>query len=299
MNHYEVLGVSQTATDAEIKSAFRKKAKQYHPDVNQGDAASEAKFKQVNEAYEILKDSQKRAHYDYTLTPKPRGSSNGGKPFDWEEEYNRRRQYGQYSNNRGPYGGAEADIEELLREAMRRHQTQAQPKKNKDTNLTYTITFMESFEGKEVELRYTTGSGSSKTVKVSIPRSVEHGQKIRINGQGDDSIKDAPPGDLYVNIVVARDPRFVRTDWGVSTTIYIDFIDAILGCHKVVPCIDGTSINLRVVAGMVPGASLRVPEKGFYDNKGIRGPMMVEVVMEQPKLNEAQLEALTKIRDLK
>jgi DnaJ-class molecular chaperone len=291
MTHYEVLGISASADESEIKSAFRKLAKQYHPDLNQDDAVAESKFKQINEAYEVLKDPQKRAEYDYRLKSNT-GSYSGGQhtSSDWEDMVNRRRQYGHYNEN----------IEELLREAMRRgQQSSYTPPKNKDTNLTYTITFAESFTGKDVELRYKTGSGNTKTVKVQIPRSVNHGSKIRFAGQGDDSISGSPPGDLFVNISVGRDPRFVRNDTSVSTTIFIDFIDAMLGVNKRVPCVDGSEINLRVLAGMNPGNAIRVPEKGFYGPDGKRGPMMVEVVMEQPKLNDAQYAALAQLRDLK
>lgn len=286
---YEVLGVQNTADDAEIKAAFRKLAKKWHPDVNQGNPSAEIKFKEINEAYETLKDPQKRAAYDYMSKPRS-GAAAGG--FYTQSDWDRRSQYGRATNDA---------FEEMLREAARRNNGyqsyQSHTLKNKDTILNYSISFEESFTGKEVELRYNVG-GKSKTTKVTIPKSVNNGAKIRFAGQGDDTLKDVPAGDLFVIINIKDDPRFVRNDSTVSTTIYIDFIDAMLGTTKRVPCIDGSEINLRVYGGMNPGSSIKVPEKGFYDAYGKRGPMMVEVVMEQPKLNPEQLAALAKIRDL-
>lgn len=286
-SHYETLGVAKTASDADIKSAFRKLAMQCHPDKNPGDAAAEKKFKEINEAYEHLKDPAKRQAYD-AAQANPFGQR-GSHSADWEDIFAKRRQYG---------GSVHEDMfmEEILRRA--RQQQHAQQVKNKDTILKYTVTLEEVYAGKEVELRYSTSRNPSKTAKIVIPRSVRDGAKIRYAGMGDDLNPNAPAGDLYVVITIAQNDRFVRMDDNILTSVTIDFIDAILGVTRRVPCIDGSEINLRILAGMKPGDHIKVPEKGLWTDSGRRGHMLVEVVMQQPKLNNAQYELLAKIKDL-
>ncbi|MNK57962.1 Curved DNA-binding protein [compost metagenome] len=287
-SHYETLGIQKTATADEIKKAFRTKAKQFHPDLNPDNATAAEQFRKVNEAYDVLKDETKRADYDRVGSgPKfkdhfsPRGSH-------WDDGL--RRQYSNVDDHL---------FEELLRRT-REHQARQnqQHVKNKDTILKYTMQLEDIYLGKEVELRYSTARNPNKTIKVSIPRSTRDGAKIRYAGMGDDSNPNAPPGDLYVVVTVAPNGRFVRNDSDISTSVTIDFIEAMLGVNKRIPCIDGSEINLRIHAGMNPGQSIKVPEKGLWNEYGRRGHMMVEVVLQQPKLNNAQYELLAKLKDL-
>jgi len=289
MSHYETLGVSRTADDKEIKSAFRKLAMQWHPDKNPGDAAAEKKFKEINEAYETLKDADKRHMYDLqTEAPRHREQGRSQSYTSWEEAFSRRRQYGNNPN-----------IDEILEELIRQRTANQQQAKNKDINLRYTISFAESFSGKEVELRYSTSKHASKTIKVNIPKSVRDGTKIRYAGMGDDSNSIMPAGDLYVIVSVTPDDRFVRQhDDTIITSVTIDFIEAMLGVNKNVPCVDGTEVKLRIHPGTQANAQIKVPEKGFYNAFGRRGSMLVEVLLEHPKLNSAQYALLAKIKDM-
>lgn len=284
MSHYETLGVSKTASADEIKKAFRTKAKQFHPDLNPNDAKAAEQFRRVNEAYEVLKDSTKRAEYD-TVSERPKFRDPFGSRTAWDDGL--RRQYSNVDNDL---------FEELLRRT-RDHQARQQ-QKNKDTILKYTMQLEDIYTGKEVELRYSTSRVPNKTIKVSIPKSTRDGAKIRYAGMGDDSNPNAAPGDLYVVITIAPNARFIRNDADISTSVTIDFIEAMLGVNKRIPCIDGSEINLRIHAGMNPGQSIKVPEKGLWNEYGRRGNMMVEVVLQQPKLNNAQYELLAKLKDL-
>jgi DnaJ-class molecular chaperone len=273
-DYYAILGVGKTADDKEIKSAFRKLAMKWHPDKNPGNAEAEKKFKEINEAYETLKDPNKRAEYD---NPRPQFDfrSNGG--FD--------RQHFGFGN---PFD--DPFFEELLRNVNRR-----QTPKNKDVHIRYNVTLEESFLGKEVDLNYTV-NGTSKSVHVSIPKSIFDGAKIRFTGQGETNIPNIPPGDLYIIINVLSHDRFIRQHDAVITSLTIDFIDAILGTNKQLKCIDGSEIDVRVPAGLIPGNHLKVAEKGFYHGDK-RGPMLVEIVFTQPTLTEDQLKLLATLKN--
>lgn len=284
MSHYETLGVSKTADESEIKKAFRALAMKFHPDKNPGNSSAEKKFKEINEAYEILKDPQKRAAYDYENTVRKNQSWSNAP--NWDDTFSKRRQYGNFSDD------------EILNEILRRARQNQPPARNKDTILRYTASLEDVFTGKEVELRYSTAKNPGKTIKINIPRSIVDGTKIRYAGMGDDTYANAPPGDLYVVISIAPNDRFIRNGDTLTTSVTIDFIDAILGVNKRIPCIDGSEINLRIHAGMAPSSHIRVPEKGLWSHQGTRGSMLVEVVMEQPTLNDAQRELLRKVKEL-
>jgi len=283
MSHYDTLGVSKTADEAELKSAFRKLAMRWHPDKNPGDPSAEKRFKEINEAYETLKDPQKRAAYDYESKPKFDFSSKGFGRNDHFSDLNDiqdilRKQYGTQGD---PFGD------------MFSHR---RPLRNKDIGLKYKITLEESFTGKEATLMYSTANKKDRTITCNIPRSVTNGVKIRYPGQGDDALQGQIPGDVLLEIQIEDHPRFIRDGFNVNTSVEIDFIDAMLGCNRAVPCIDGDIINLRIHAGLKPHAVIRVPERGFWTDNGKRASMMVEVVMVQPKLNQEQVDHLIKAK---
>jgi len=274
MSHYLTLGVAETATPEEIKKAFRELAKKYHPDANKGDPQSEAKFKRINEAYEILKDPAKRQQYDMQRQGNTFHFRSGG--FDPNQGFD-------------PF-----DIFGFNQGGFRQNQV-----RNRDTVVTYVITLEEAFEGKTVDIKFNTGSGTTRTINLAIPRSIHNGTRIRYAGMGEDTVKGVPPGDLYVKILIEPHTQFIRAQFEIVTTIYVDFIDAMIGVNKQVPTIDGKLINLRVHAGMNPGQHIQVPDQGMWRPDGKRGNMIVEVVMEQPVLNNSQIEQLSRIKDLK
>lgn len=275
MNHYDTLGIPRTASPDEIKKAFRRIALESHPDKNPGNKQAENRFKQANDAYDTLKDQQKREQYDLSL--QSRGSF-------------RNSQFGRQQGHEYPF----ADF----RQAMYEHMHYPV---NKDTIIKYAVTLREALEGKTVELKYSTSTRTHKSVRVNIPRSITEGAKIRFTSMGDDSVPNVTPGDLYVIITILPDPTFIRAaDGSIHMSMTIDFIDAMVGTNRRITCLDGTEIDLRIPAGLAPGASIRVPEKGFYRSFGgtveSRAPMYVEIQMEQPKLSSAQYELLAKLK---
>lgn len=281
---YQTLGVAPNATPDEIKSAYRKLAKSYHPDVNANNPAAEEMFKRINEAYDTLKDPQKKAAYDYERANVRRGPyrTHMGGGFTRSSHYN-------------PYDSIYDDLEAMLRRASGRAYGFEQ-QKNKSINLTYKLTLEEVFNGKTTTLTYSAEGGPRQTVQITIPRSVEHGNRMRIQGKGDNSIPNAPPGDLIITFVVEPHSQFIRSGYNLGSAVRIDYIDAILGTKRAGTSICGTPIDIVVPPNTIPGDKLRIEGKGLYKPDGTRGDLFVELYIEPPKLNSEQLELLRQIK---
>lgn len=280
MNYYEVLGVSESASDEQIKEAYRRLAKQYHPDINK-DSNAETKFKEINEAYEAIKDGDRRRQYDAERHFK---RSNGG------------------PGSRNPHDFFFHDIFDIndVFEQMRgnpRSGARWQPR-NRDINLNYTISLFDAFTGKEQEIKFTKPNGETQQIRVKIPPGISTGQKIRYVGFGENTHTGIPSGDLYIHINVANDVRFVRHAHHLSTTVQIDYLDAILGTEAMVETIDGQTLKVKIPEKVTVGQTLRIPNRGMpmYERPDQRGDLMVELLIVPPRLTEEQLEILKNLR---
>jgi molecular chaperone DnaJ len=138
-------------------------------------------------------------------------------------------------------------------------------------------------------------------MKVKVPPGVDNGMRIRYEGKGENTHKNVPPGDLYVTVNVSKDDRFVRHGINLSTTVQIDYIDAILGTETIVSTIDGGQIKLKIPENTIVGQTLRIPDRGMpiIGSLGRRGDLHVELLITPPKLNTEQLEMLRKIKNQK
>jgi len=292
---YAILGVEKTADDTALKSAYRKLAKEYHPDTNKSPGA-EARFKEVSEAYETLKDPQKRAQHDMMMRsgrpgpgPSPTGGSGGA--YSW-------------ANNphfRGGQRGPDIDIEEILRDLKRSRGSSpfAEDAKNRDIVLSYSITLEEAFTGKDADISYNLPGKNQQKMQFKIPPGIQDGIKLRFQGKGDDQMKHVAPGDLYVKVTIVPHHSFIRMGNNLLTSISIDYFDALLGTEKEVPTIDGKRIKMKVPAGILPGQSLRAGGKGMPINPDKRGDMMVEVTFESVKLTLDQKDLIEQARSKK
>lgn len=276
-DYYETLGVARSASADDIKAAFRKLAKEHHPDKHGGSDEAKARFQQINEAYQTLSDATKREQYD--MGPSA-GMGGGFGPGGFHHA-----------------GGPDIDFEEILRHAMRSGRG-GPPPRNRDYNVTYQITLEEAFAGKEAELNIKVNS-EQKKIKVKVPPGIDNGIRIRYVGQGNHDDSNLPPGDLYVHVQVGRHYQFMRHGPHLETSIAIDYVDAMLGADVEVPIIEGGSIKLSVPAGIVPGQSLRAVGKGMPVGNGGRGDLFIEVVIQAPTLNDEQKDLLQKVKSLR
>lgn len=263
-NLYEVLGIRHDASEHDLKKAYRRQAMRYHPDCNQGDREAEAKFKELNEAYDILKDAEQRAAYDRCghaafeqggapdagASVHPAGTSGGGFKFVFEENYSR-------------FGGS----------GRGRHQRQA-PSRGAGT-----VQARQGFLLIERTCPDCGGSGRimnwcsicqgagrvrrDRTLSVSIPAGVEDGTRIRLVGEGEAGSRGAPPGDLYVDVGIRPHPPFRRDGGNIVVYVPLRMTEAALGAAAEIPTADGGCAHATAPAGSQPGDQFRPRGKNF------------------------------------
>lgn len=287
-DYYKTLGVPRDATPEAIKKAFRKLARTHHPDAG-GD---EAKFKEINEAYEVLSDEKKRKLYDQYGTANenqiPHGWNTAGNPF-------------------GGAGFAWEDILESLRNGEGAFGTewnfggQPRPQKGADKEVTMQVTFEEAFSGCEKRVRVGRGGSSEKeTLSLKIPAGAMEGGRVRLKGKGAPGINGGPAGDLLVKVHIAEHPLYRRDGADVLMDLPVTFDEAVLGSSIVVPTPDGTKVRLTVPAGCQEGTVLTLRGKGAPRlGKGASGSgdMKVKVTAKIPTaINDEQKRALEAFR---
>ena len=288
-DYYEVLGISKGATQDEIKKAFRKKAVELHPDRG-GD---EAKFKEANEAYEVLKDESKRQAYDQFghsagADQAGGGAYGGGNPFAGF-------QGGQgFDPNeiRFDFGGGGGGINDIFDMFFR-----GQQNRTRDVEVVITIDFEDAIKGatKELSLRiadHKSGGRKQEDVKIKIPAGIDNGQAIKLEGKGEIN-KQGMRGDLYVRVQVRPDSRFERDGSSIISKITIGMADAALGVNYPVETISGKA-TLKIPAGTQPNKIFKITGKGMpIVNSDKYGDHIVVVEIAIPtKLTSKQKELL-------
>lgn len=289
---YSILGVSEGASDDEIKRSFRKLAMQYHPDKNQGDDKSEAKFKEINEAYATLSDQAKRAEYDQMRKYGASGAS-----FGPGGSFNR----GGFSFN---FGGMN-DINDIMNEFFNQagfgpfggafHRAQ-QVRRNQDLQLSIELSLEDAFAGKDLPIAFD-ANGKHHSVVAKIPAGIENGTRMRFAGHGDKTFADLPPGDLYVTINVQNHPTFRRDGAHLHCALKLDALAATVGTNASVKCIDGNDVLLNIPPGTQHGTIFRLANRGMpIRNQRQCGDMYVNCSIEIPRnLSPSQLQAIDAI----
>ncbi|MHA1310203.1 MAG: DnaJ C-terminal domain-containing protein [Candidatus Helarchaeota archaeon] len=304
-DYYEVLGVSRNASQDEIKKAFRRKARQYHPDVNPNNPEAEEKFKEINEAYEVLKDPKTRQQYDkfghdfkkyegvppgwqpgagpgfhYTWT----STGPGGVKISFEDFFK--------GKGRG-FGGFDDIFGDLFSDIFNvgggipksGKYARKRPRAGDDLKYVLEISIEDAYRGavKQITFQKPGINGSTRTVKIRIPPGVKTGTKLRVPGEGMPGIRGGPPGDLYVEIVVRPHKIFKRENDDLIAQVHIKPSQALLGAKIPVPSLDG-HIKLTIPPGTQSGAKFRIPNKGFPKiNTNQRGNLIIQTKIVIPK----------------
>ena len=283
---YAVLGVSKDVSDAELKKAYRKLARQYHPDSNPGDSASEARFKEISEAFSVLSDPEQRAEYDQVraMGSGARFTAGGGQG-GFEDVFGG--MFGGRSGGRQSY--SQSGFEDLLGgmfggqgggfgTASGGYRGYGGPSKGGDVTANTVLDFRTAIRGDTVTLQLQNGHET----KVKIPAGVADGQKIRLKGKGQASIDGGEPGDLVITVSVRKHPVFERDGIHLRVDVPVTFVEAALGATIEVPTLDGAPVKLKVAAGTPSGRVLRVKGRGVTTSKGT-GDLLATVVVAVPR----------------
>lgn len=291
-DYYKTLGVNKNASEKEIKSAFRKLAKKHHPDANPNDKTAESRFKEINEAYEVLSDAEKRKNYDRYGTPEPPpfGRNGGGsyttggyttvdENFDVSSIFDtffggRGRSAGQ-GNMGSPFGS---------NYKMR----------GEDIQHTVQISLQEAYDGAERLI-----SKGNRTVRVNIPAGATDGTKVRLTGEGEAGTKGGEAGDLYLIIQVEKNNQFERNGDDLTTDVKVDMFVALLGGEAEVQTL-GRPIRLKIPAGTQSGRKFRLTGKGMPQLKkpDTFGDLYARVMVQVPQhLSEEQRQLAENLRE--
>lgn len=305
-DYYQVLGVERSVSQDDLQKAYKKLARKYHPDVNKEPGAEDS-FKEVNEAYEVLKDAKKRGLYDkYGSAWK--AISEGRQPPPGAEQV--RFDFGDFDGFSGFQGG-NVDPNDLgsifeqffagqagargARAGGRRRPMHA---RGDDRETTLELGVRDAFAGGSRELRIRDPeSGQTTNLTVKIPGGVRSGQKIRLAGKGGSGFNGGPPGDLFLEIRVVDDERFSLEDDELKTTLSIAPWDAALGTTVSLETLDG-EVRLKVPAGTSSGRSIRLRGKGYPKKDGTRGDLYAVVQIVVPEsLSDEERALFEKLRD--
>jgi DnaJ-class molecular chaperone len=280
-DYYKTLGVPKSASADEIRKAYKKLSKKYHPDANKEKDAAE-QFKQVQEAYDVLHDAEKRQQYDRFGRVLPAGA--GGQPFQWS---------GPAPGGAGPidlgdlFGGGQIDLEQIFGGSFGagagRRPTRRGSRRGDDVEVEVEIPFQIAVEGGKYDLNLDRG-GKPERLSVKVPAGVDTGSIVRLAGQGHPGANGGPAGDLMVRIRVAPHPWFRREGNNLLLDVPVTVTEAALGAKVDVPTLAEGNVVVTIPPGTSSGAKLRLRGKGVVDRSTKeRGDQFVVVKIVVPK----------------
>ena len=291
---YAILGIAKDASDADIKKAYRKLARQYHPDTNSGNAAAEKKFKDISEAYSVLSSPEDRQQYDAIRAmggarfAPGAGAGRGGAGANGGFEDLFGGLFGGGARQPSGAGGIPPEFADLFGGGFGGGQTgfQRAPQKGSDRTATTSISFAGSIKGTTVSLRESNGH----VIDVKIPAGIKDGQKVRQRGKGNTG--PAGNGDLIITVNVKPHEFFQRDGDNIRIHVPVTFAEAALGATIEVPTLDGDTVKVRVPAGTPSGRTLRVKGRGVKTSKAT-GDLLVTIDVAVPQnLNKEAEEAV-------
>ena len=295
IDYYKVLEVEKNATEADIKKAYRKLARKYHPDINPNDKEAEKKFKEVNEANEVLSNPEKRKKYDAY-----------GEHWEHAAEYEKAHQGQRYYNTSGPqedfnsYGRDASDdysdFFESLFGSRGKSRTSTHPFKGQDFTAELQLDLKEAYTTHKKTITI-----NGNTIRFTISAGIENGQTIKIAGHGGEGRNGGPKGDLYITFTINNQADFKRDKDNLYTTVELDLYKAILGGEITVATFDGKA-KLTIPPGTQNGTKVKLKGKGFpvYKKEGAFGDLYISFQIAIPtKLTPRELELFTELSKLK
>jgi DnaJ-class molecular chaperone len=324
-DYYDVLGVPRSASEKEIRQAYRKLARQYHPDLNPNNKQAEAKFKEIGQAYEVLSDDDKRKSYDrwghdFEKIEQARkagagsgtASGSGGfrsGPFTWSTGGSTGSGgfsgFGGASGGFGGFGGAGAGTtadDDFLSDLLGRMRGggRSGPARGEDYDHPVSLTLEEAFAGATRLIQITPVNGAPQTIEAKIPAGVADGQRVRIAGKGGPGIGGGAPGDLFLVVTVRPHPRFTRDGHDLTVPVDVPLYTAVLGGEVLVPTLKGSRLALRIGPETENGQRIRLSGQGMPTSTGTRGDLYAEVRIVMPtKLSDRERELFQELAALR
>lgn len=301
-DYYKTLGVERGASDAEIKKAYRKLARQYHPDINPGNSDAEAKFKEINEAYDVLSDKDKRDKYDRFGRDWQRYGDGGGfRPEDFG----------------GGYGSGGVDMSDFFESLFGgaggaggagggvgggRVRSSGMRMDGQDVEHETEITLDEAFTGTQRTLQFHGANGQPRTLTVKIPAGVDTGSRVRVAGEGGPGIGGGKRGDLFLLVKVLPHGRFERRSDDLYVRVPVDLYTLMLGGEARVPAMGGKTVNLNIPPNTQNGKIFRVTGQGMPRVRAAdtRGDLYVTLDASLPtNLSDRERKLFEELRTLK
>lgn len=292
IDYYKILGISKNATQEDIKKAYRKLARKYHPDLNKDNPNAQEKFQEINEANEVLSNPEKRKRYDeYGENWKYAEELEKQKKRQAKEQSGTREGTFWYSDDNT--SGFSDFFEELFGNRYRNYN---RAMRGKDYESELHLTLRQAAEEQKQILNL-----NGKNIRITIPAGVADGQVIKLRGYGEPGKGDAPDGDLYITFRIKEDPTFKRIGNDLYTTTTIDLYTAVLGGEIILDTLNG-KVKVKIKAGIQNDSKIRLKEKGFpiYKQSGEYGDLILTIQISIPTLlTERQKELFKQIKILK
>lgn len=285
IDYYKILGISKTATEADIKKAYRKLARKYHPDLNPNDKVSEKKFKEINEANEVLSNKENRKKYDQY-----------GEHWQHAEDYEKAKKQQQYQKSyQGTSGGySEEDFSDFFENMFGGRASKSGSRQVKFRGQDFNAELQ--LDLKDV---YTTHKRTltvnNKNIRITIPAGIENGQIIKIKGHGGKGVNDGPSGDLYIQFSIVNHSKFKRDKDNLYITIDLDLYRALLGGELTVDTFNG-KVKLKIKPETQNGTQVKLKGKGFtkYKKEGQFGDLYITYQIKIPTNLSEKEKALIK-----
>lgn len=309
IDYYKVLGLDRSATQSDIRKAYRRLAKQYHPDVNKQDPHAQERFQEINEANEVLGDPEKRKKYDEYGEHWAHAEEYEAQRKQYEQQYGGQGTYGSFTGggfggfnfggfgdftrSEGNTGGFSDFFEQLFGGARRRSQA---PRRGQDYEAELHLTLRDATTTHKQVL-----SIGDKSLRVTIPAGVSDGQRLKLRGHGGDAPDGGTRGDLYITFRIAPDATFARQGADLSTLLTIPLTTAVLGGDVPLTTLMGEVLRLKVSAGTQSDAKVRLKGKGMpiYKKENERGDLIVTFTVAIPTtLTPEQKELFLRLQQL-
>lgn len=280
-DYYKILGLeTNKVTIDEIKNAFRKQAKEYHPDVN-GSKQAEERFKDINEAYRILSTSSSKRKYDRVWY------SHVGKRIDREKQKQERE--------------ARPDLLTVLFgivKSSKKEPNKKIPIKGENVETEITIDVEQAFYGGNKKIQLRAMDGKMKTFNIKVPAGIRNGEKIRLIGQGKQGQNGGKTGDLFIKVNIENTKQYRLHGYDIYTDLWLAPWEAVLGTRVTIDTIDDTA-SIYIPQGIRSGEKIRIKQKGYKDGKGGRGDLIAEIKIIVPKNpSKEELELYKKIKEI-